>query len=54
MGRVSEKGGLTLGSLKSFYTLSRAGRISRREFMQRAAALGYDVSKLEFPQQPKR
>lgn len=29
-----------MGSLKSFYKLFRAGRISRREFMQRAAALG--------------
>jgi apolipoprotein D and lipocalin family protein len=43
-------------TFKDLYIFTRApqiGAAQRNRLVQRAAALGYDVSKLEFPEQPK-
>lgn len=44
-------------SFRDLYIFSRSPAMSARDrerLVRRAAALGYDVSKLEFPEQPKR
>lgn len=42
------------GDLYIFTRNPRIGESQRRRLVARAAALGYDVSKLEFPEQPRR
>ena len=44
----------TFRDLYIFTRDPQIGAAQRNRLVQRAAALGYDVSKLEFPEQPKR